>query len=184
MSDGNRRCQRRSSIGHSAVCGGPQSMRGGRVTNEKEAGYAAGDYPPEWIEQAQREGHSPDFWATQVTGAVHLAVWRRFHDATRFEQGLALTPLNGYDPIRFPSPSDGVARVSAVRQAREERADLPDGRWEWLLSFVWPNLGEEARKDRDAILAAVEALAPGQEMAAHRKLGAPRMSYEDREQQL
>lgn len=144
------------------------------VSRLQMAGNPAQTIRPNGSNRRTAKDTARGFWATQVTGAVHLAVWRRFHDATRFEQGLALTPLNGYDPIRFPSPQDGIARVAAVRLGRAERADIPDGRWEWLVSFVWPNLSEAARKDRDAILAAVEALAPGQEMAAPPASGVPR----------
>jgi hypothetical protein len=127
---------------------------------EKRRSSPEGDYPPEWIEQSKRDGTPITMWATSSPGAVYLAVWRQFRDATSFEQGLAGTPLSGYSPIRLPFPEEGVARVKAVRRARTNRPDLSDDRWAWVLSFVWPTLSDEARKDHQAILAAVEALAP------------------------
>jgi AcrR family transcriptional regulator len=127
------------------------------------SGPPEGHYPPEWIEQSMRDGTPITTWATSSGGAVYLAVWRRFPDATRFEQGLAATPPLGPDPL--PMPPVAVARVAALREARPERLDLADDRWQRLVSLVWADLAEAERTDAPTILAAVEAFAPRQKPA-------------------
>jgi hypothetical protein len=116
-------------------------------------------YPPEWIERAARAGLDPIVWATIPAGAAHLAVWRRFQDATPQELRLACTPVSDDWP---PTPDDAIARVKAMRaaQASATGADpmLAADRWEACLDFVWPQITEAVRQDGSALASRLQSL--------------------------
>lgn len=119
-------------------------------------GHPEPTYPPDWVEEATRLGDSslPDIWATTAWGVVYVAIWRAFRDETPFERDWAMTRAPGVDWP--PQPSDAVARVRALREARRQRPDWSDATWQEVLGVVAPNLSEGGRQDPGAILAAVQ----------------------------
>lgn len=123
--------------------------------SEPPASEQPGDqWPPEWIEEAARLGRPGilDIWASTPGGVVYLAAWRA--DATTFEQGWAAARAPGHDWV--PSPRDAVARIAALREARQQRPDLSDDTWQELVADIAPKLSEEGRQDPEAILVAVQ----------------------------
>jgi hypothetical protein len=124
------------------------------------SGSKRGDYPPEWIKQSKEDNTPITMWSTSPGGAVYLAVWRQFHDATQFEQNMAVSAPPGLHP--FPRPHEGVARVTALREARMRHPEFSGRRWERAVAHVWPDLNEAQRQNADEIVAAIEDLFPNE----------------------
>ncbi len=95
--------------------------------------------------------------ASTAYGHLHVAVWRAFPDATQFEYGCAVASPPDMGWLR---PGEAVARVNALREARRERSDLTEDRWQRLVHREWPHLTESQRQDAHEILAELELGAP------------------------
>lgn len=131
-------------------------MTGRRTDHERPDG----EYPPEWVEQGARDGIDPVIWASSPGGAIYLAVWHEFPDASRFEHTLAAAPTTGDDWP--PRPAEAVARVIALREARRQalvvRPDLSEDHWQRIVGQVWLQLTVVQRSNPREILATLEAL--------------------------
>jgi hypothetical protein len=122
----------------------------------------AGRYPPEWLEQSLATGVDPVLWATTSGGAILLAVWEEFPDATPAEYELAAMPAAGEEWL--PTPQEAVGWVRALRDAEGQIRRgfrLSGGRWQRLARHIWPNLSQQQRRSAEAI---VEAAAEHQEL--------------------
>lgn len=124
------------------------------MSEQSTGGSSRGEWPPEWVEEAARLGTDPALWASTSGGAVYLAVWRAFGDATPWEHARAADGAPGQDWL--PEPSDAVARVRALREARRQWPDLSGDTWQQLVEDVAPRLSERQRQDPGAIIAAVQ----------------------------
>lgn len=104
------------------------------------------------------EGAGLGLDAAIIGGPPYEAILGAFPDVTPFElqRAMTLSPYLG----SFLRPSEGVARVGALREARPGRPDLSDADWEQVVLVLYHDLNEEQRQNPTGLLAAIGALRP------------------------
>jgi hypothetical protein len=111
-------------------------------------------WPPEWLEQADREGMAepPIAWRINGWGAAYITVWWNVPESTPFERRLVAGLATG---LRLLRDEEAVAMARALLEAQCQRADLADDAGRGRIADAWWGLTWEQRTDPGAILAVV-----------------------------
>jgi len=96
--------------------------------------------------KALRGGRSPE------------EVDRAFAEMTPFERHCALTGSD--DPYVILSPATGIARVLALREARDVRRDLSEAEWQQSVLLVYNGLSQRQQQSASELLSAIAAVRP------------------------
>jgi len=115
---------------------------------------SADEWPPEWLEQANREGmvEPPIAWRISSWGVAYIDVWWNVSESTLFERRLVAGLAAGQRLLRS---GEAVAMARALLEAQRQRADLADDAGQGRIADAWWGLTWEQRMDPGAILAAV-----------------------------
>ena len=124
------------------------------MSEQEIRGPSPDEWPPEWLEQAAREGMEvpPVAWRSGAFGVAYMDVWWNVPESSPFERRLVAALAPGQRELRS---GEAVAMARALLEAQRQRPDLADDARQGRIAEAWSGLAWEQRTDPRAILAAV-----------------------------